>query len=56
LRGWSTPCSGLIRDGPPAETADTLAPAWLLARGARPSARLTALAIAALIPEEPPPT
>src|SRR5437899_10525380 len=44
---------GLLRDGPPPETPDTLAPAWLLARWRAAYGEAEATAIAALIPDEP---
>ena len=44
---------GLLRDGPPPLTADTLVPAWLLARWRAALGEAAADAIAALVPEEP---
>ena len=44
---------GLVRDGPPAEDPDSLAPAWLMARWRAAYGEDEARAIAATIPEEP---
>lgn len=44
---------GLIRDGPPKEELECLGPAWLLARWRAAYGEATALAIAAVIAEEP---
>jgi 16S rRNA (cytosine967-C5)-methyltransferase len=44
---------GLIRDGPPGDDPETLAPAWLLARWRAAFGEAEATAVAAMIPHEP---
>jgi len=44
---------GLLRDGPPAEDPESLAPSWLLARWRAAFGEAEALAVAALIAAEP---